>query len=65
MRRIITRITTVVTTTTWSISWQDDAAAPAPEDLDARVVQVDKGKTEKLGDEPPGDQQEERDLNDR
>lgn len=28
MRRIIERVVTVVTTTTWTISWQDDSLQP-------------------------------------
>jgi hypothetical protein len=28
MRRIIERVVTVVTTTTWTITWQDDALHP-------------------------------------
>lgn len=28
MRRIIERVVTVVTTTTWTISWQDDSNQP-------------------------------------
>lgn len=31
MRRIIERKVTVVTTTTWTISWQDDASQPSSE----------------------------------
>jgi len=31
MRRIIERVVTVVTTTTWTISWQDDSPHPASE----------------------------------
>jgi hypothetical protein len=31
MRRIIERTVTVVTTTTWTISWQDDAIRADPE----------------------------------
>jgi len=30
MRRIIERVVTVVTTTTWTISWQDDSYPPTP-----------------------------------
>lgn len=31
MRRIIERVVTVVTTTTWTISWQDDSLQPDPQ----------------------------------
>ena len=31
MRRIIERVVTVVTTTTWTISWQDDQPFPDPQ----------------------------------
>ena len=31
MRRIIERVVTVVTTTTWTITWQDDALHPNPQ----------------------------------
>ena len=31
MRRIIERVVTVVTTTTWTITWQDDALHPDPQ----------------------------------
>ena len=30
MRRIIERVVTVVTTTTWTITWQDNALHPNP-----------------------------------
>ncbi len=31
MRRIIERVVTVVTTTTWTITWQDDPSHPGPQ----------------------------------
>lgn len=31
MRRIIERVVTVVTTTTWTITWQDDSPYPDPQ----------------------------------
>lgn len=31
MRRVIERVVTVVTTTTWTISWQDDLSHPEPQ----------------------------------
>ena len=35
MRRIIERVVTVVTTTTWTISWQDDSIRPNPQPFDS------------------------------
>jgi hypothetical protein len=35
MRRIIERVVTVVTTTTWTISWQDDSFEPNPQPFDS------------------------------
>ena len=43
MRRIIERTVTVVTTTTWTISWQDDALHldPRPDTVSDNVPQSD------------------------
>ena len=43
MRRIIERTITVVTTTTWTISWQDDALHldPRPDTVSDNVPQSD------------------------
>lgn len=35
MRRIIERVVTVVTTTTWTITWQDDSSHPGPQSAPA------------------------------
>ena len=41
MRRIIERVVTVVTTTTWTITWQDDALHPDPQ-VDSEPDSVSK-----------------------
>ena len=44
MRRIIERIVTVVTTTTWTISWQDDALHPVVENVPESDVSHETAK---------------------
>ena len=45
MRRIIERVVTVVTTTTWTISWQDD---PPHTDSQAGPTDINSSQTQSL-----------------
>lgn len=44
MRRIIERTVTVVTTTTWTISWQDDALHPVVDNVPESDVSHEAAK---------------------
>lgn len=44
MRRIIERTVTVVTTTTWTISWQDDALHPVVDNVPQSDVSHETAK---------------------
>jgi hypothetical protein len=41
MRRIIERVVTVVTTTTWKISWEPDSSASDPSTLLRKSLEAD------------------------
>ena len=49
MRRIIERVVTVVTTTTWTITWQEDP--PQPDTVDVNLPQPQLSRnTQQSGD---------------
>jgi hypothetical protein len=59
MRRIIERVVTVVTTTTWKIYWEPDSSAPDPstprrENFEADLVSRELPAKDSLQSAPPG-----------